>query len=335
MHWLTRYGPEGASSRYRIIQYVDDLARWGHTGPLEPLTPWRGTKLQVGRGIARRVARLSSLSRYVHAGERVVIQKEPVMPPVLRPAVQRSLKSIAEHVVWDIDDAVWIGRSGAAGLAELTRSSSSHIVAGNDLLAEWAGAGGAEVSVIPTCYTPSIPPEDPRSFDLSRGPRIVWIGSPSSARLLEPFVDPIAELLRRVPNCTLEMVGGAPAGLRRNPRVRVREWSTAIEHEVLDSSDFGLALQLRDTYADHKCGFKLIQYLAHGVTPIVSDGPVHRSLLKGYGYTVLSPRDLPGLADVLTTDRSATSRRELIELWRMHYSREVGLAAWSRLLQRT
>jgi hypothetical protein len=326
--WLTRYGPEGASSRYRAYQFESGLQRAGWRSTYEPLAPLRSSPADRLTGIARRARRLRSLT-----GDRghdaVVVQKEPIMPPALH-RIPGLLRAGGPPVVWDVDDAVWIGRRGArASAVEMCRRADL-VVAGNALIAEWADRHGARsVAVIPTCFEP---PTEPAAGSLHDGVRLVWVGSPATAALLAPYGTALRVALESVPDLTFELIGGEPpAEIRDHPRVATTPWSPETEHAGLSSADYGLAFQPRDEYADHKCGFKIVQYLAYGIVPIATDNPVHRDIVGDVGELIAGP-DARSLTDVLAARPSDECREVAMRRWRDRFSRDRAVSGWASAL---
>lgn len=332
LRWLTRYGPEGASSRYRAYQLASGLESSGWSCSFEPLARWGGSRLDLTRGVVRRVGRLSGYGMKRSAASALIIQKEPVVPPTLYRLVAR--RRMTRPVIWDIDDAVWIGRRGARRMSLDMCVRADVVVAGNHLLRDWASSHGAETVIIPTCYEPAAAvsleaPVDGSTLNL------VWIGSPATAPLLRPYAKLLGDLLVRMPDLRCRFIGGkAPDELRSNSHVRELAWSPTTEAEGLAWAHYGLALQSRSEYNDHKCGFKSIQYMSHGVIPIASDGPVHRHILDGQGLLVDETVEFDLVHDRLSQPPTRTERARTIARWRAEYSLEVAIAKWSQLLQR-
>lgn len=326
--WLTRYGPEGASSRYRAFQLADALAEHGWTSRLEPLAEWRGSSGGQLVGVGRRVRRLRTLD---HDPGIHIIQKEPVMPPSLYRVVARSLRRTRVPIIWDIDDAVWLGRPGAEEMAADMCGIVDHVVAGNRSIGDWAVRHGArEITVVPTCFDPVAAPNTSSPGD---GPRVVWVGSPATAPLVEPFAPQLRQALGALPTMSIEFVGGPPPPeLRGHERVMSTAWSPDAELEALAAADFGLALQERSEYADHKCGFKIVQYLAYGIVPIASDGPVHAEMVGPHGLLIDGSTEASAVIDRLGRPPTDAERRALMDYQRRNYSVARATEAWSTVL---
>ena len=324
VQWFTRYGWEGASARYRALQYVERLDLKDFRSDVESLARWGARPHEQLAGVVRRARHLRTLNV-----DGLVIQKEAVSPPMFWPVVRPSVESCTSPIVWDIDDAVWIGRRGSATLAADLARRATVVVAGNQLLADWAvGSGARDVRIIPTCYEPLAPPAPRTGGDRVE---VVWIGSPSTAEYLEVERERF-EPLRRLPNVRVTFVGGrAPTSLRGLPNVRELAWSAAIEHEVLSSADYGLAMQPRTPYADHKCGLKVIQYMAYGVIPVATSNPVHDSIIGRAGLLV-GPASRDVFAEQFTQKPTAEQRAAAAARWESAFSVAHGTQSWATLL---
>lgn len=327
--WLTRYGHEGASSRYRVHQFVEPLKLGGIRSSTRPLARWQSSRTDAARTVASRLVDLGKKP----VDDVVVIQKEPVMPAQLWPIARQLVRRIDVPIVWDIDDAIWVHGAAHERMARDIARIGTCVVAGNDLIAEWARSVGARsVTVIPTCYEPATAPPRPRR-EASDGVRIVWLGSPSTAQLLEHEVRRL-RFLASLPRVQMKFIGGCPPEeIRDLPNVEVLDWSPEVEHRQLVTADFGLALQPRTPFADHKCGFKIVQYMAYGVVPIATDNPVHRQMIADSGLLV-DPDTTDGLIGSFVARGSTDERRTAVQnRWRQMYSVDVGAQAWSRLIR--
>lgn len=326
--WLTRYGPEGASSRYRAYQFDQPLERAGHRSTFEPLAAWRSSRRSTASGVVRRIR---TLTGHVDA-DVVVVQKEPIMPPALWGVVRPALRRRRGPLIWDIDDAVWIGRPAAHRMASEMAQLADVVVAGNELLADWCERQGAhDVRMIPTCFDPKQPVSiDARPGD---GPvRVVWVGSPATAERFRAELMRMPQLLRS-DRVQLTCVGAPPFDVDAGRRPRFVDWSPESEHDELERADFGISLLPRDEYSDHKCGFKLVQYLAYGLIPIATESPVHASILGGVGHLVGADASGIGEATAALSNRpSSAARRTAFDRWRGQFSVREGALRWIDVL---
>lgn len=328
VHWLTRYGWEGASSRYRVLQYIEQLRAAGITSTTAALTTWSGSRANQLAGVAARLRALHHLPRDADA---IVVQKEAIMPPLCWPLARRPLRGHRVPMIWDVDDAVWLGRAGSERMATDLARAATVVVAGNGLIAEWARSAGADdVRVIPTCYQPAAEPPVHRSPEPT-AIRFVWIGSPSTAPLLDEAAPLLHSLQERFP-IELTVVGAQPREALRSVDTDYLQWSPEHEHQALSGAHYGLALQPRTEYADHKCGLKVVQYLSYGVVPVATDSPVHRDLVGKVGILMDHRVPTEEILDALALPPSDADRNRARRRWQDVFSRRAGADAWQSLL---
>jgi glycosyltransferase involved in cell wall biosynthesis len=271
---LPRYVATGASSRVRIAQYLPSLRDRGFDIEWQPLLGDRYLeRLYTGRRIdpfdvlksyGRRLARLLGARRF----DTVWIEKETL--PWL-PAWCERIAGDGTRWVVDFDDAIHVRYATIAGgllrgkIPALMRRAGA-VVAGNRWLADYARAQGARrVVEIPSLVDVRSCPSSPPVY--GGAARIGWIGSPAT----EPYLALLSECiesLSRSHGVTLLTVGArrfAPDGVP----VERRPWQPATEQRDLLDMDIGI-MPLTDTdWERGKCGYKLIQYMAHG-RPVVA-----------------------------------------------------------------
>lgn len=284
---LCRYGRLGSSSRLRMLAFNalfeaegfrvtsdclldDSVVRAFYEGRRRPL----GT---VAAAYARRTARLLARGRF----DLVWIEKE--MFPWL-PACAEEVMLGKTPFVMDIDDA-WFARYSQSrhpavrrvlgGKLERLAARARLVVAGNDVLAEWAERAGARaVTVLPTVIDlDRYPPPRPRSGGQSV--TVGWIGSPPNARYLELA----AEGLARCSGIRLVVVGGDGAPLPGVP-VEHLPWREESEADVLAGFDIGIMPLTDGLWERGKCGYKLIQYMAAGCPVVASPVGVNARLVE-------------------------------------------------------
>jgi glycosyltransferase involved in cell wall biosynthesis len=203
----------------------------------------------------------------------IVIEKEllPYMPAVF----ERLLSRLKTPYIVDYDDAVFhnydlsdnpIVRWLLGQKIDVVMREADAVVAGNEYLASRARkAGASRVEIIPTVIDldryPHVPPDDEGPFTIG------WIGSPDTIEYVEPIIDALRAICRRI-DARVTLVGSGPVDFNRIP-VDVIEWSEETEMDSISKFDVGV-MPLRDgPWERGKCGLKLIQYMACG-KPVVA-----------------------------------------------------------------
>jgi glycosyltransferase involved in cell wall biosynthesis len=250
------------------------------------------------------------------------------------------LATADRRLVFDVDDAIWLDRSGAAGghrLAILKGTSrkvrwlasrADAVIAGNELLAEWLSRYSSNVAVVPSL----VEHRDIAPRVHEPGDRLVvgWIGSASTAPLLARIVDPIGRLAAAARDVRIEFlsVGGRPPAI---PGVRVRSepWSEAGERAFLREVDVGV-MPLEDSeWARGKCSYKALQYMAAAI-PVVADDVGVSARVIGHdegGLVAQSPDQW--VEDLVALARDPRLRARLGTAGRLRVRNDYSVERWA------
>jgi glycosyltransferase involved in cell wall biosynthesis len=344
--FLTKYGRSGASSRYRVLQYLPYLESHGFQCDVQSLhgdeygaaffaRREKRFPYYLGR-IARRTAAVLGASRY----SAVFIQKElvPYAPPVL----EFILRAMRARIIYDIDDAifllygeskrVWVQRMLGGKIPAALRWSSA-VLAGNAFLHAYALAHNPHAILFPTVVDHAkyrvksyagVPGELREGQDSL--PVIGWIGSPETVGYLLERTDLLRRVAARYP-FELRVIG-APQAAVPGIVVRAIPWDERTEAAEIARCDIGIMPLPDSPWAKGKCGLKLLQYMAAGL-PVVSSpdggadtivqhgvqGFVARSDEEWYSY-LLTLLDNPGLrARMGSAGRSRVEEHFSLEQW--------------------
>jgi glycosyltransferase involved in cell wall biosynthesis len=190
----------------------------------------------------------------------------------------RLFASFSQHLVFDVDDAIYVRkprRLGDAPDESLWRKRKfaatcrwvDSVAAGNDVLAGVARASARQISVLPTsidtaCYRPTTAgPKDP--------PTIVWIGSPENLVYLEMIRPALSRLAQRHPTMKLRVICSKFPDWSEVAVERV-QWSSATEAASLAGAHIGVMPLTDDAWSRGKCAFKLLQYMAAALPCVAS-----------------------------------------------------------------
>ncbi len=288
---LCSYPLEAACTRYRIIQYVEPLAKKGIQLTVVPfLNKNDFSGLYQSGNILGKMGRMLALTgkRFLDSVksqkyDAILIQREAMLfgPPVF----EWISKTIGRcPLILDLDDATYIryvsptyGRLGSAlkffGKTDALIKWSETVICGNHYIAKYVGGKGGKTIVVPTVVdTDKFCPIEKSETD---APVIGWIGTHSTFPFLENLFPIFSDLAQKY-NFTLKIVGaGKPEIAIKGVAVENLAWSLEREIEDFQSLDIGLyPLQTTDLVNEQwlmgKSGFKGIQYLSVGVPFVVT-----------------------------------------------------------------
>ncbi|WP_341582331.1 glycosyltransferase family 4 protein [Marinobacter metalliresistant] len=317
---LSRYGPLGASSRVRFLQYLPYFQSKGIEVTVKPLlsdayvkalykggSRWR----EVLKGYVVRILALLSARRF----DVVIIEKElfPFMPAI----AERFLKLMRVPYVVDYDDALfhrydchtyrWVRRLLGQKIDSVMRHANC-VTAGNRYLADRARKAGAKrVEIIPTAVDADR--YRPRQKANSEVLTVGWIGTPQTSHYLEVLV-PVFETLKQVLPVRFVAVGANPADFEGTP-VETWPWTEASEVDSVQQFDIGVMPLVDSLWERGKCGYKLIQYMACGVPVVASPVGVNCEIVEEgkTGYLASSPDEWRStLFDLLNEDPAVRAR---------------------------
>jgi len=284
-----------AAGRYRVFQWREPLRAHGIALDVAPFLDDRAfARLYQSGQVAAKAwdlarlsgalaARLRSAARY----DLVLVHRE-LWPLAGRWPIDR-LRGSQPRWVFDFDDAVFLPNVSDAnrrfvglkahGTAAPLAAGARAVSAGNAFLADWArsqrpGRPAGEVEVIPTVvdsdlWTPAPPPSGPV--------RLVWLGSPSTARYLAAWQPALARVCARHSEVELHVIGATLS--LPDVRTVVHPWSAATERELVQRCHVGLAPLGDGDWERGKCGLKLLLYMALGLPAVASRTGVHPDIV--------------------------------------------------------
>ncbi len=317
---------------------------WTATGPTDPSVRTRVVAWAERTGVD---LRLHAANEPAAIASRLASRRTSprrngdVVSLVLRNAAKLTRGGLEERLlrcagtgIYEIDDGLpWDdGRLPGLGawwkvpyrrdrLADRAARAADRVIAGNELLAEWAAARCRDVRVIPTCVEPG-DYDRKADYEVADPPRLLWIGSAATVFELERIAPALAEVHRRT-GAELTIVGApgaVPVALA--PFTRLTPWSIDAQRHAPARADVGLMPLTDALYQRAKCGYKLLQYSAAGLpavaTPIGVNGVMVRTGLGTPATNLVDWVDaISGLLELGTERRRDLGRiaREAVAPW--------------------
>ena len=249
----------------------------------------------------------------------------------LLPLEAQLVRSAARRVVYDFDDAIYLGKpvclGDEANVSRFRRNkfaatcrAADLVIAGSPVLAREARRWTRRVAMIPT-------PVDVSRYSPTgdrKGNRLVWIGQPGNLSYLSLIRPSLEELSREMPELTLRVI------CNRFPdwpeiRVERKPWSKGSESRHLAASDIGLMPLPDDAWAAGKGAFKLLQYMASSLPCVASPVGMNRIVVRegATGYLASGRRAWRDSLRVLL--RSPEKRQAMGRLGRRRVERSFDL----------
>jgi glycosyltransferase involved in cell wall biosynthesis len=282
---LASYPIEAASSRFRIVQYMEPLTARRIEVDFSPFLDsvlfaalYTPAKLmsQFPRLALAMLRRVGTVIRAIRA-DAVVVQREAMLfgPPVVEWMAVRLLR---RPMVLDLDDPTYMASDGMVygrlgqllkwpGKTDRLIRWARIVTCGNQNIAEYVRTRQRAADVIPTVVDTRVYQPSCSNREI---PVIGWIGTHTTYPFLERLL-PIFERLALSRRFTLTVVGsGRPSITVHGLHVDARPWRLDREVNDFRSIDIGVYPLVDDAWSAAKSGLKAVQYMACGVPFVMS-----------------------------------------------------------------
>jgi glycosyltransferase involved in cell wall biosynthesis len=340
---LTRYARMGASSRMRVLQYIDAWSGSNHGFHVCPLLndAYLRAKYQnenvpmstIVRAYTDRARALQTAQNF----DLIWFEKE-LFPNLPAWCEQLLAHSQVPYVV-DFDDAIfhnydmshWVWQRMLKNKIGTVMRHAALVTCGNEYLAQYARSAGAEsVVILPTVVDIN---RYPLKRDHNTADKLIvgWIGTPATAKFLEPLMPVIAQLCQQFP-IEFVLIGLEPQRFVQ-PFIRCENWSEDTEADQIGQFDIGVMPLSDGPWEQGKCGYKLIQYMACAKPVVASPVGVNRKMVL-HGENGFLATDHRGWGSALATLlASAELRQKMGQRGRILVENEYSLQVTSpRLL---
>lgn len=332
---ITPIPEQGAGCRFRIAQYVPYLRDAGFDVTISSFyTPqffdvvyrdghWPEKAANVLAATFRRIVEATNLDRY----DVIFLYREAI--PAGPAFVEWLISRTGIPVVYDFDDAIFLPSVSEAnkalgflknpGRVATIVARSTHVVVGNEYLAQFARRHNPAVTVIPTAVdTTRFKPRESQPIG-DRRLVVGWIGSPTTFMYLEALAPVLREVHATNPFRLKVCGAGRPVNFP-GLDVEVVPWSMSDEVTLFNTCDIGVYPLTDDEWSKGKCGFKAIQCMACGVPVVAAAVGVNRELIVDgvNSFLALTPAEwIEKLGRLLTDapmrERMAIAGRKTIE----------------------
>lgn len=332
---ITPYGPVGASARVRVYDWTSRLG-------LHPrVVPYIGAGNASPRTLlthAPAVLKAERALRTLDVRDDVLLLHREASP-LSRGALEQQLLRRARRSLYDVDDALqWETGRGLRKVApksvkaDLCMRSADVVIAGSDLLADYAGRLAHDVVMVPSC----VDLDDyvaKSSYELGEPPRIGWVGSPSAEGHLQLVTEPLLAMHRRHGARLVVVSAGAASLGRLGPMVDRVPWTPTTVAASMTAFDVAIAPLISGLYARGKCSYKILQYGASGLPTIGSPVGANRIVLRRLGALSASSQQewTDALEDLLAA--STVERAALGATARQQTLRGYSFRAWEPVMR--
>lgn len=284
--WIS--GLKDPSPRFRFIQFIEPLRKKGHQVDVYVLNPSRNTTLvskifffQVIEQHIHLLRRIIQLLHFIlfHAKKYdLIYTNKDLLPNLNITWVEKLLHHYNPNLIFDIDDAIYIGPRGEKLKKILPYYKA--VIAGSTILQEYITSNYG----IKCYYIPMAIDTDKYMPALIRKEgclRIGWSGSHHTNVYALPLLrEPLEELAKKIDFEFIIISNKDPEINWSGVKFRFIKWSEDTEVKGLQQFDIGLMPLKDEPFERGKCALKAVQYMAIGIPALVSPVGVNQFVVR-------------------------------------------------------
>ncbi len=279
------------SARYRIIQFYPFLEQLGYHIKIRYPYPDRvlntnNISNKFWKNIHPRLSQIIRLLTTLYILRDVgkfdiVISNRDLVPDLKIKFLEKFILKKKVKLIIDFDDSIYLGsrKNKMDGIF----TNASYLVAGNEVLKNYAKKYNKNISIIPTVVNTDIFKPKP-NLNIKDKVVIGWMGSKGPTILHLPLVfEALKKIVREYP-IQIEFLFVSDFKPKIPDEIenltKFEYWTGQNEVEMLQKMDIGLMPLPDSEFERGKCGFKAIQYMSVGIPAIVSPVGVNSSIVE-------------------------------------------------------
>jgi glycosyltransferase involved in cell wall biosynthesis len=223
-------------------------------------------------GYVRRYILLFKIPQYDY----IFVHREivPFGPPILEFIIAKLFR---KKIIYDFDDAIWIKNTSESNRffsifkwfsnVNYLCKVAYKVSCGNDYLCAYARKYNANTVYNPTTIDTHTH-HNKKQVHQDKKFVVGWTGSHSTVKYLDELVPTLKRLEQKI-NFEFCVISDTPPTFQLNS-MRFIKWNKQTEIEDLLNFSIGVMPLPDDKWANGKCGFKALQYMALGIPALVS-----------------------------------------------------------------